>query len=229
MNLGSFSTLMVTYWPIALIVGIVLTFFGYYILRISMAIIGLIAGAYAGQYVWMNFIMTNFHVAASDSKTIHIIIVLIIAFLVTALFIALYKFALFMMGFLAGGFIAYYVYNWIISAMNIKIGTDSQWVKIGVFVVFGLIFGLLTAFNEKRAVGTAMAAIGALITAFSILVPISNYFSVKPQDLLNSLIDGKHILLLTLFVGIFLILSIFSVGIQIRIKRGRKVDSKNSG
>lgn len=126
MSLGSLSSIVVNYWPVVLIVGIVLTFFGYYLLRISMAIIGLIAGIYLGQYVWTNLILKNFHIVSSDQQMIHIIAVLIIAFLVTALFIALYKFALFMMGFLAGGAIAYYIYNWVISAMNLNMGANVQ-------------------------------------------------------------------------------------------------------
>ncbi len=227
MNLGSLSSIVVNYWPIALIVGIVLTFFGYYMLRISMAIIGLIVGAYFGQYIWTNFILTNFHIVSSDQQMVHVIIVLIIAFLATALFIALYKFALFMMGFLAGGAIAYYIYNWAISAMNLKMGSNAQWIRIGVFAVFGLIFGLITIFNEKKAIGTAMAAIGALITAFAVLIPFSNSFSVKPEELLNALVGGKNIILLTVFVAIFLVLAILSVSIQIGMKKGRKNDSKN--
>ncbi|GEM_PF-1511063 len=229
MNLGSLSSVIVNYWPIVLIVGVVLTFFGYLLLRISMAIIGLIAGAYLGQYIWTNFILKNFHIISSDQQMVHVIAVLIIAFLVTALFIALYKFALFITGFLAGGAVAYYVYNWAISAMNLDMGSNSQWIRVGVFVIFGLIFGLLTIFNEKKAIGTAMAAIGALITAFAILIPFSSSFSVKPEDLLNTLIKGKNIMLLTIFVAIFLVLSILSVSIQIGTKRGRKNDSKNQG
>jgi|YelNatPaOPRAMG01_1025707.scaffolds.fasta_scaffold04400_2 hypothetical protein len=227
MNLSAFSTLAVTYWPVILIVGIVLTFLGYYLLRISMAVIGLIAGAYLGEYIWMNFIIKNFSIPASDAKTIQIVVILIIAFLVTSLFIALYKFALFMLGFIAGGAIVYYIYNWIISAMNIDIGKDAQWVKIGVFVVFGFVFGILTSVNEKRTVGTAMAAIGALITAFSIMIPTSVYFDVKQTEVLNALSDGKHIMMVTAFVVIFLALSVLSVAIQSGIRRGRKVDSKS--
>jgi hypothetical protein len=229
MSLGSLSSVVVDYWPVVLIIGIVLTFFGYYLLRISMAIIGLITGIYLGQYVWTNLILKNFHIVSSDQQMIHIIAVLIIAFLVTALFIALYKFALFMMGFLAGGAIAYYIYNWAVSAMNLNMGSNVQWIRIGVFIVFGLIFGLLTIFNEKRAIGTAMAAIGALITAFAIIIPFSNSFNVKPTELLNTLIGGKDVILLTVFVAIFLVLSILSVSIQIGVKRGKKNDSKNQG
>ncbi len=227
MNLGSLSSIVVSYWPIALIVGIVLTFFGYYMLRISMAIIGLIGGAYLGEYIWTNFILKNFHILSSNQQTVHVIIVLIIAFLVTALFIALYKFALFMMGFLAGGAIAYYIYNWVISAMNLNMGSNVQWIRIGVFAVFGIIFGLITIFSERKAVGTAMAAIGALITAFAILIPFSNSFNVKPEELLNTLVGGKNIVLLTIFVAIFLVLAILSVSIQIGMKKDRKNDSKN--
>ncbi len=218
---------LVTYWPIVLIVGFVLTFFGYYLLRISLAIIGLIAGLYLGQYLWTNYVIKNFTISSSNAEIFHIILVLIVAFLVTSLFVALYKFALFMLGFIAGGMISYYIYNWIVSALTLNI--NSQWVKIGVFVVFGLIFGLVTIFNERRTVGTAMAAIGGLLTSFAILVPLSNYFNVKPTDLLNVLVSGKNLAILTVFVAIFLVLSILSVAIQIGLKRGKKGESKDQG
>lgn len=228
MNLRELSTFLVYYWPIVLIVGIVLTFFGYYLLRISMAIIGLIAGFYLGQYLWANYIIKNFTISASNVNIIHIVLLLIVAFLVTSLFIALYRFALFMLGFIAGGMISYYIYNWIVSSLNLNID-NKQWVKIGVFVVFGLIFGLTVIFNEKRTVGTAMAAIGAIVTSFAILIPFSDYFGVKSSDLLNVLVSGKNLALLTVFVAIFLILSVLSVAIQIGLKRGRKNEGKDQG
>ncbi|MGC8611806.1 MAG: DUF4203 domain-containing protein [Athalassotoga sp.] len=227
MNL-SLSNFFVTYWPVILIVGFVLTFFGYYLVRISLAIIGLIAGLYLGQYLWINYVIKNFTMSPSNEKIFHIVLVLIIAFLVTSLFVALYKFALFMLGFIAGGMISYYIYNWIVSALSLNIN-HGQWVKIGVFIVFGLIFGLITIFNERRTVGTAMAAIGGLVTSFAILIPLSGYFNVKSTDLLEVLVSGKNLAILTVFVVIFLALSILSVAIQMGLKRGKKGESKDQG
>ncbi|HEU24232.1 MAG: hypothetical protein C0176_03785 [Mesoaciditoga sp.] len=224
----SLSNFFVTYWPVILIVGFVLTFFGYYLVRISLAIIGLIAGLYLGQYLWINYVIKNFTMSLSNEKIFHIVLVLIIAFLVTSLFVALYKFALFMLGFIAGGMISYYIYNWIVSALSLNIN-QGQWVKIGVFIVFGLIFGLITIFNERRTVGTAMAAIGGLVTSFAILIPLSGYFNVKSTDLLEVLVSGKNLAILTVFVVIFLALSILSVAIQMGLKRGKKGESKDQG
>ncbi|BBJ28834.1 TM7S3/TM198-like domain-containing protein [Athalassotoga saccharophila] len=227
MNLN-LSNFLVTYWPVVLIVGFVLTFFGYYLVRISLAIIGLMAGLYLGQYLWTNYVIKNFTISPSNAEIFHIVLVLIIAFLITSLFVALYKFALFMLGFIAGGMISYYIYNWIVSALSLSIN-HSQWVKVGVFVIFGLIFGLITIFNERRTVGTAMAAIGGLVTSFAILIPLSGYFNVKSTDLLNVLVSGKNLAILTVFVAIFLVLSILSVAIQMGLKRGKKGESKDQG
>ena len=227
MNINDFSQLVTQYWMIAFILGLALSFFGYYLLRTSLAIVGFISGIYAGQYLWIQLITKyNLNFSSSNERMIHIGVVLLIAFLLTTLFVALYKFAVFAVGFVAGGAMVYYFYNWIISAfkINVMAGNNSKIVELSVLLIFGLIFGLVTLKSERKAVGTALAVIGALVASYSVMIPLSPYFNVKVNDVAKDLTDGKHMLMLTIFITIFLVLSILSVKFQI----GRKKEENSS-
>ena len=227
MQLDEVYHIMILYWPVALAIGLAMAFFGYYLLRTSLAIIGFIGGIYAGQMLW-NGIMAQhtFNLSASTSNIgmIHIVFLLIIAFLSTALFIAFYKFAIFLAGFLAGGLVVYYFYNWIVSAFNVKItiANNPNLVGLGVFLTFGVIIGFVTLMSERKAVGTALAAFGSLVVAYSLMIPIAPKFGVKPQNIVSSLSDGKHIWMLTAFVSIFLVISILAMSFQIGRNKKRK-------
>lgn len=214
MNIESLASIAVQYWPVLLVVGGLLTFFGYYLLRTSMAIVGFIAGAYLGQYLWNRFVVGRVNIPSSSEQIFHIGLILIAGFLAIALFVAFYKFAIFASGFIAGGAIAYYAYTWIVSALKLDIGSNAAWVHLAVFAVFGLIMGLITIVNEKKAVGSALAAIGALLTSYAVMIPFSDRFGVEPSKLLYSLTDGNHIMMLTVFVAIFLVLAIVSISFQ---------------
>ncbi len=225
MSVNELPQLASQYWPIALLIGLALAFFGYYLLRTSLAILGFIGGVYAGQLLWQNMLAQHtFNISPSNMNTFHLVVVLVIAFLVTTLFVAFYKFAIFLAGFLAGGFVVYYFYNWIISAFKVKItiANNSDLVGLAVFLTFGVIIGLVTLKSERKAVGTALAALGALIVAYSSLIPLAKYFNVRPEDIISSLSDGKHILMLTLFVSIFLAISILAVSFQVGWNKKRK-------
>ncbi len=223
MDINNFSQLIAQYWVIAFVVGVALSFFGYYLLRTSLAIVGFIGGVYVGQYLWIQLITKyNLNFGSSNAQMIHIGVVMLVAFLLTTLFVSLYKFAVFAVGFAAGGAMVYYFYTWIVSAfkINIAVGNNSKLVELSVFLIFGLIIGLVTLKSERKAVGTALAAIGSLIASYSIMIPISPYFNVKTRDIIKDLSDGNHMLMLTIFIMIFLVLSILSVRFQI----GRKKD-----
>ncbi len=223
MNAESLTTVAVQYWPVLLVVGGLLTFFGYYLLRTSMAVVGFIGGAYLGQYLWTRFVVGRITVTSSSEQIFHIGLILIVGFLSIALFVALYKFAIFASGFIAGGAVAYYAYTWIVSAFKLEINSHTEWIHLAVFAVFGLILGLITLMNEKKAVGSALAAIGALLTSYAVMIPLSGYFKVEPSNLFYSLTDGTHIIMLTVFVAFFLILAIISISFQFgTVRKGSK-------
>ncbi len=227
MNINDFSQLIAQYWLIAFVIGLIISFFGYYLLRTSLAIVGFVSGMYAGQYLWIQLTTKyNLNFNSSNEQMIHIGAVLLIAFLSTTLFITLYKLAVFAVGFVAGGAIMYYFYNWVVSAfkINVTVGNNSKLVELSVFLIFGLIVGLVTLKSEKKAVGTALAVIGALMASYSVMIPLLPRFNVKTSTMLKELTDGKHMLMLTIFITIFLVLSILSVKFQI----GRKKDGNSS-
>ena len=222
MSVNDLSQLVTQYWMIAFILGLAISFFGYYLLRTSLAIVGFISGIYVGQYLWVQLVTRyNLNFSSSSEQMIHIGVVLLIAFLLTTLFIALYKFAVFAVGFVAGGAIMYYFYNWVVSAfkINVTVGNNPKIVELSVFLIFGLIVGLVTLKSERKAVGTALAAVGALMASYSAMIPLSPYFNVKTGDITKDLTDGKHMLMLTIFITIFLVLSILSVEFQIGKKK----------
>ncbi|WP_036222964.1 DUF4203 domain-containing protein [Mesoaciditoga lauensis] len=225
MSMNELYHLAVEYWPVALLIGFALAFFGYYLLRTSLAIVGFIAGLYGGQMLWQAMISQHaLNISPSNMSMIHMVVVIIIAFLATTLFIAFYKFAIFLAGFLAGGFVVYYFYSWIISTFNIKItiANNPNLVGLSVFLIFGVIVGLVTLMSERKAVGIALAALGALIVAYSAMIPLSGYFKVDPRNIVQSLSDGQHMWMLTIFVSIFLGVSIFAVSFQVGRKKKKK-------
>jgi len=215
-NIESISQFVVQYWAIALIVSLAFAFFGYYLLRVSLALIGFAGGVYLGQYLWLQLINRyNLQITQSNEKMIHLGVIMIVAFLSTALFISFYKLAIFIAGFVAGGAVAYYVYNWVLLAFKVSVKLHPGLIGLGVFVTFGIIVGLVILKSERKAVGTVLATIGALVASYSIMVPLSIYFKVEPINLLHDLTDGNHIFMLTIFILIFLSLSIISVKLQI--------------
>ncbi len=227
MNIESISQFVGQYWTIALIISLAFAFFGYYLLRVSLALIGFAGGVYLGQYLWLQIINRyNFQVSSSNEKMIHLGVILIVAFLSTALFISFYKLAIFIVGFVAGGVVAYYIYTWVLLAFNISVKSYPDLIRLGVFVTFGTIVGLVILKSERKAMGTVLATIGSLGASYSIMVPISTYFfKIDPKNLLNDLTNRNHIFMITIFILIFLSLSIISMRLQIG-KNKEKNDAK---
>ncbi len=216
MNLEIVFQFLVRYWAIFLVVSLAFAFLGYYLIRVSLALIGFFAGVYLGEYLWLQLISKyGSQIQQSNEKILHLGVIFMIAFLTTAFFISFYKVAVFIAGFTAGGAMSYYVYNWVLSVFKISVKLYPELVGFGVFITFGFIVGLVILKSEKKAVGTALATLGSLVASYSIMVPLSTYFKVLPKHLLYSLTDGRHIFMLTVFILIFLTLSVFSVKIQI--------------
>jgi hypothetical protein len=225
MSLNELYYYVVQYWVVALVIGLALAFFGYYLLRTSLAVVGFIGGLYAGQLLWREIMAQHaLNMTTSNIDMIHLVVVLIVAFLATTLFIAFYKFAIFLAGFLAGGFVVYYFYSWVISAFNVKItiANNPNLVGLAVFLTFGVIVGLVTLMSERKAVGTVLAALGALVVAYSCMVPLAPRFGVDAKEIVKALSDGKHTWMLTIFVSIFLLVSILAVSLQVGWNKRRK-------
>ncbi len=224
------------YWPFLLVVGGIITFFGYYLIKASLAAIAFLTGMYAGQVLW-EFIVTHGkwvqffnNVSGNSLQSAHVLVIFVVAISMTITVVTFYRFAAFLAGFLAGGITFSYFYMWIVKLFNvhIAIGNNTQIISTAVFIVFGIMVGIATLKSERKAIGTVLGILGALVTSYALMVALSAAWKISKEQVLNVLISGKNSQMLGVFIVVFLSLSVLSILFNShKSRKDEKFESKN--
>ncbi len=216
MNVEHLSQVLPQYWPILLIVGSVMIFFGYHLVRSSLAAIGFLGGIYVGQKVWdvlstsTNVSLPN--VTSGNVSVTHLVVIFAVALIFAVLMVVFYKLAVFLAGFFAGGIIFSYFYTWLIGILNITItvGNNPKLINFAIFLVFGTIIGLVTLKNEKKAVSMTLGIFGSLIISYAMMIPLSPILKVEKDQIITELASGRNVVMLSVFLAMLLPLAVFS-------------------
>ncbi len=189
---------------VAIAVGVLLCFGGYRILKLSLGLLGFVAGAAAGWQVGLSLVHDNTAIALGCA--------IVVGVLGAVLCLWLYFFGIFILGASAGAVVAAGLFN----------GTGHQAEPI-LLLVFAVVFGLLALLAQKVMVILSTALSGSYLVTAGILPFVAGNGNKTFPMWFNPAQAGSTGTLGYGAVAFWLLLAIVGAAFQFRVSR-RKVE-----
>ncbi len=218
-------------WYLVIPISVFVVLAAKYLENILMPMLGFLLGGFFLSPLlieWMGKVefLKGLQEKLIENSTLNLIFVVVLGVLCGAVLYGLYKIFVFLVGFLAGGALGYFIT--LIVVRGRELGTVGQFdlnvlVPVGVGIVLGLICGLIAVRKSAQVLAVISLLVASYLLAFSAVGWLYVWITKSPKQEVSKLFESQPIVFALIFV--WLILLVLGLFLNFR-KRARQAPAE---